>query len=201
MKSPEVLQALETLHREIEKLEPAIRHVEMAEQVTQSVKQIPQKHLEFLKEVKSNDEKHKEELISLFATEIASLSNANKKLQKTSADLQEQVLLEQEALSKLIESVQSFYNRVDKINFPERLDKLDVNVAGIMAAIQSVQSRLDALERNITDRLRDNQDYQKESLKTMQTAADATAKNQKILIYITWALIASIGVLSLILNG
>ena len=65
MKSPEVLQALETLHREIEKLEPAIRHVEMAEQVTQSVKQIPQKHLEFLKEVKSNDEKHKEELISL----------------------------------------------------------------------------------------------------------------------------------------
>ncbi|MGB1051334.1 MAG: hypothetical protein ACPGYF_05170 [Chitinophagales bacterium] len=201
MKSPEVLQALETLHREIEKLEPAIRHVEMAEQVTQSVKQIPQKHLEFLKEIKSNDEKHKEELISLFATEIASLSNANKKLQKTSADLQEQVLLEQEALSKLIDSVQSFYNRVDKINFPERLDKLDVNVAGIMAAIQSVQSRLDALERNITDRLRDNQDYQKESLKTMQTAADATAKNQKILIYITWALIASIGVLSLILNG
>ena len=201
MKSPEVLQALETLHREIEKLEPAIRHVEMAEQVTQSVKQIPQKHLEFLKEVKSNDEKHKEELISLFATEIASLSNANKKLQKTSADLQEQVLLEQEALSKLIDSVQSFYNRVDKINFPERLDKLDVNVAGIMAAIQSVQSRLDALERNITDRLRDNQDYQKESLKTMQTAADATAKNQKILIYITWALIASIGILSLILNG
>lgn len=201
MKSPEVLQALETLHREIEKLEPAIRHVEMAEQVTQSVKQIPQKHLEFLKEVKSNDEKHKEELTSLFATEIASLSNANKKLQKTSADLQEQVLLEQEALSKLMESVQSFYNRVDKINFPERLDKLDVNVAGIMAAIQSVQSRLDALERNITDRLRDNQDYQKESLKTMQTAADATAKNQKILIYITWALIASIGVLSLILNG
>ena len=201
MKSPEVLQALETLHREIEKLEPAIRHVEMAEQVTQSVKQIPQKHLEFLKEIKSNDEKHKEELISLFATEIASLSNANKKLQKTSADLQEQVLLEQEAHSKLIESVQSFYNRVDKINFPERLDKLDVNVAGIMAAIQSVQSRLDALERNITDRLRDNQDYQKESLKTMQTAADATAKNQKILIYITWALIASIGVLSLILNG
>lgn len=173
----------------------------MAEQVTQSVKQIPQKHLEFLKEVKSNDEKHKEELTSLFATEIASLSNANKKLQKTSADLQEQVLLEQEALSKLMESVQSFYNRVDKINFPERLDKLDVNVAGIMAAIQSVQSRLDALERNITDRLRDNQDYQKESLKTMQTAADATAKNQKILIYITWALIASIGVLSLILNG
>jgi hypothetical protein len=40
-------------------------------------------------------------------------------------------------------TVQSFYERVEKINFPERLNKLDANVAGIMTAIESVQSRLD----------------------------------------------------------
>ena len=107
-------------------------------------------------------------------------------------DIKQQVKLEQEALAKLKETVQSFHERVEKIHFPERLDKLDANVAGIMAAIQSVQSRLDGLERNISDRLRDMQDYQKETraalqsgleqTKTaLQTAVDTAAKKQQTL--------------------
>ncbi len=70
MLSQEVLTALESLHREIERLEPAIKHVETAQQVTQTVKAIPQKHLEFLQEVKGNDAKHKDELKNLFAKEL-----------------------------------------------------------------------------------------------------------------------------------
>jgi chromosome segregation ATPase len=200
MASQEVLKALETLHREIEKLEPAIKHVETAQQVTQIVKAIPQKHVELLQEVKSNDAKHKDELKNLFAKELSGFTEENKKLQKTTTEIQQQVKLEQEALAKLKETVQSFHERVEKINFPERLDKLDANVAGIMAAIQSVQSRLDGLERNIADRLRDMQDYQKESRvilqnsleqsKTaLQSAVDTAAKKQQIFTYITWALI------------
>lgn len=202
MASQEVLTALESLHREIEKLEPAIRHVETAQQVTQTVKAIPQKHVELLQEVKSNDAKHKDELKNLFAKELFGFTEENKKLQKTTTEIQQQVKLEQEALAKLKETVQSFHERVEKINFPERLDKLDANVAGIMAAIQSVQSRLDGLERNISDRLRDMQDYQKETraalqsgleqTKTaLQTAVDTAAKKQQAFTYITWALIVA----------
>ena len=36
MASKEVLNALETLHRELEKLEPAIKHVETAQQITET---------------------------------------------------------------------------------------------------------------------------------------------------------------------
>jgi hypothetical protein len=85
---------------------------------------------------------------------------------------------------------------VEKINFPERLDKLDANVAGIMAAIQSVQSRLDSLERNITDRVKDVQDYQKETRNLLKSAIDQlqakirnTGKKQQMFSYITWFLI------------
>src|SRR5690606_27359284 len=70
MASQEVLTALESLHREIEKLEPAIKHVETAQQVTQTVKAIPQKHVELMQEVKSNDAKHKDELRNRFAKEL-----------------------------------------------------------------------------------------------------------------------------------
>lgn len=200
MASQEVLTALESLHREIEKLEPAIKHVETAQQVTQTVKAIPQKHVELLQEVKSNDAKHKDELKNLFAKELSGFTEENKKLQKTTTEIQQQVKLEQEALAKLKETVQSFHERVEKINFPERLDKLDANVAGIMAAIQSVQSRLDGLERNISDRLRDMHDYQRETraiiisaLEQSQAAIinsiEAATKKQRKLIYLTWGLV------------
>jgi len=200
MASPEVLSALETLHREIEKLEPAIKHVETAQQVTQIIKAIPQKHVELLQEVISSDAKHKEELKTLFAQELSGITDENKKLQKVTSEIQQQVKLEQESLTKLKETIESFHERVQKINFPERLDKLDANVAGIMAAVQSVQNRLDGLERNISDRLRDMQDYQKEtrlSLQTgleqlnsaMQTTLNNAVKKQQLFTYVTWVLI------------
>ena len=211
MASQEVITALESLHREIEKLEPAIKHVETAQQVTQTVKAIPQKHVELLTEVKNNDAKHKEELKNLFAKELSGFTEENKKLQKTTTEIQQQVKLEQEALAKLKETVQSFHERVEKINFPERLDKLDANVAGIMAAIQSVQSRLDGLERNISDCLRDIQDYQKETraalqssleqTKTaLQTAVDVAAKKQQTFTYITWALVVVAIIITFVLK-
>lgn len=211
MASQEVLTALETLHREIEKLEPAIKHVETAQLVTQTVKAIPQKHVELLQEVKNNDAKHKDELKNLFAKELSGFTEENKKLQKTTTEIQQQVKLEQEALAKLKATMQSFHERVEKINFPERLDKLDANVAGIMAAIQSVQSRLDGLERNISDRLRDMQDYQKETRATLQsgleqsktalqTSVDTAAKKQRTLTYITWALVVVAIIITFVLK-
>lgn len=207
MASQEVLTALETLHREIEKLEPAIKHVETAQQVTQTVKEIPQKHVELLQEVKSNDLKHKDELKNLFVKELSEFTEENKKLQKTTAEIQQQIMLEQKALAKLQETVQSFHERVEKINFPERLDKLDANVAGIMAAIQSVQSRLDNLERNISDRLLDIKDFQKEttislnkSISDLTSNINEVASKHQVLFYITWFLIISAIITTFILR-
>ena len=48
MASELVLKALDNLHRELERLEPAIKHVETAAEVTKIVKEIPQKHINLL---------------------------------------------------------------------------------------------------------------------------------------------------------
>jgi len=114
--------------------------------------------------------------------------------------------LEQEALARLRETVRSFHERVAETNFPERLDKLDVNAAGILVVIRSIQNRLDLLEGNISDRLKNIHEYQKEmrtilhnSMEQTKTAVDAAAKKQQIFSYITWALIVTtIGVTILI---
>jgi hypothetical protein len=192
MASHEVLSALESLHKELEKLEPAIRHVEAAQAVTQIVKAIPQKHVELLNEIGEKDAQYKEELKRLFAEELNAICQENEKLQQSTIDIGEQVKTEVEALGRLKEGIQNFHERVEKINFPERLDKVDANVAGIMAAVQTVQSRFDAVERNVLDRIRDLHEFEKETRN--QVNADlghivAAAKTQRAFTYITWALI------------
>jgi DNA repair exonuclease SbcCD ATPase subunit len=200
MPSEEILNALESLHKEIEKLEPAIKHVEMALHVTQAVKDIPQKHIDLISEIKNNDANHKAALKTLFEQELSIFSHENKRLQQITSEIQQQILLEQESLTKLKETIQSFHDRVEKINFPERLDKLDANLAGIMSAVQAIQGRLDIVERNLSDKIRDIVEYQKETRGilqngfeqnklTLQSIVDNAAKKQQTFTYITWALV------------
>jgi len=197
MASQEVLTALETLHRELEKLEPAIKQVETAQQMIQMAKTIPQMHLDLLTEVKETDTKYKGELKDLFSKELIDITEENKKLFKTTGEIQRQVKAEQEALSKLKDTIQSFYERVERINFPERLDKLDANIAGIMAAVLSIQGRVDLVERNITDRLKDIADFQKETRSILQNIFSSVIKKQQLNAYLTWGLII-LGVLAVI---
>lgn len=201
MASQEVLTALESLHREIEKLEPAIKHVETAQQITQTVKAIPQKHVELLQEVKSNDAKHKDELKNLFAKELFGFTEENKKLQKNTFAIQQQVKLEQEALSKLRETVQNFYDQIDKINFPKRLKDLDSGVSSNLNAIQSVQGRFDLIESNLSEKLKELKIKEIETRNILENdiknfksemlnAMDRVNRKQSVLSFITWAITA-----------
>lgn len=178
MASKQVIEALESLHQELNKLEPAIKHIETAQQVTETVKVIPQKHLELINELKNEFEK-----------EIKRLTNESESIGNTTKELQKTVKSEIESVGQLRDAIKSFHDKIVQINFPERLDKIDATVAGIMAAIQSTQSRLDNIERNLSDKLKDLTERQKESQVAIQGAIDNAAKKQQTLTYITWALI------------
>ena len=46
------------------------------------------------------------------------------------------------------------------LNLPIRIDKLDANIAGILSAIQNVQNRIESVDRNIGDKLRETSEKQ-----------------------------------------
>jgi chromosome segregation ATPase len=155
MPSPEVLTALEGLHRELERLEPAIKHVETAQEITRTVKLIPEKHIALIESLKADNDTYKESLSLLFSAKLSALSSETEKLILTTREIQSGIQAEQDSLKKLKEQIAGFHDKVERINFPERLDKLDATVSGIMSAVQATQSRLDNIERNLTDRISD----------------------------------------------
>lgn len=268
MASDKVIQSLETLHRELDKLSPAIEHVKTAQRISETVKDIPNKHLELLKSVKESDENFKKQLKEQLKSEADKVSSEVKQIiqnlketqnhtsqniseiaenienkqidliktvketdESFKKELKEQLKTEADKvtsevnqiiqklndtltalnseiidLEKLKKTINDFHLEITRINFPQRLEKIDANISGIMAAVQAVQSRIDSLERNITDRLKENSDFQKEMKTSLQNSLDQTAKDiktslehntatseaiakkQQTNMYITWAL-------------
>jgi chromosome segregation ATPase len=101
MASQEVLASLEVLHREIERLEPAITHVEAALKVTKIAKTITDKHMEYLETARSENENHQNTLKTIFTNEISNFSKENKRLQQNTDNLQKQILLLLAEVSKI----------------------------------------------------------------------------------------------------
>ena len=86
------------------------------------------------------------------------------------------------------------------LNLPVRMDKLDVNISGILSAIQNAQGRIESVERNISDKLKEANDKQIATITNLQDKVDqsfskiqiemaAIAKKQQTNTYITWAII------------
>lgn len=97
---------------------------------------------------------------------------------------------------------------ISDLNLPIRIDKLDANIAGILATIQNLQGRLDLVERNFSDKLKDSGDKQKSALSELSNEVNSKIqsslseilnlehklqlieKSQKNRIIITWILLA-----------
>jgi hypothetical protein len=86
------------------------------------------------------------------------------------------------------------------LNLPVRMDKLDANIAGILSAIQNVQGRIESVERNISDKLKEAAEKQaisfatfqeiiNKSILSIQKEISTNAKKQQTNIYITWTII------------
>ena len=77
------------------------------------------------------------------------------KLVKSSEKTLDKTVKESKQLAKvskeLAKNVELLVERLDNVDFPVRLDKIDTSVASINAGIQNIQGRVDSLENNLKD--------------------------------------------------
>jgi ABC-type transporter Mla subunit MlaD len=88
---------------------------------------------------------------------------------------------------------------IQDLNLPIRIDKLDANISGILTAIQNIQGRLDIVERNFGDKLKDTADRQADLLSDISNKLAAVAKKQQTNSYITWAIIIICCIVSILI--
>jgi len=53
----------------------------------------------------------------------------------------------------LAKKTELLVKEIDSIDFPERLNKIESNIAGINAGVQNVFSRIESVERNLMDKI------------------------------------------------
>ena len=165
MKNEQISEALENIRQNLSELEPAIKHVNMASEVTRIVGEIPQKHADFLNELKTLDLEHKNELKSILENETKEILRKNDEL---IVHLQKSIESENQFASKLesySSEISEYINKLNSIDFPSRLDKLDSNVASINQVVNNLHSKLDNIERDLRDQIRDMEKELKDQLK------------------------------------
>jgi len=79
------------------------------------------------------------------------VKKAEKDLGETLKNLKEVVETEIVEYRFLVEKAEALIKKIDEINFPERLDKIDNNITAINLGLQNLQNRLGDLSRDVHD--------------------------------------------------
>jgi len=149
MPSKQVIEKLEKLQTELETVSEAVKHIDEAAKVAKSAADILKKIPELLAELKSVEETHRKNLQKDFKEKIDSIE---KQLQSLLTELKDNAkLLSQliEETKKLEKSIIDYFAELRKINFPERLDKIDNQISSINIGIGNLQTSIQRSQEKI----------------------------------------------------
>lgn len=148
MANEQITAALARLQTELSRLEPAITHIETAKKVSAIADEVVT-----LSQSSVNAQR---KLVDQFVEDAAQV---NQGIQSTTVNLLDELAAEYKKIEELRTQIKDFYDRVELINFPLRLDKIDTSVAGIMSAVQTLQNRVDNMERAVVQKLEQQEQH------------------------------------------
>jgi len=118
------------INKSLGELEEELSKIKSASEMIQDAKNTAERTINETKEIMSD-------LIENSKKATDSAIKESKKLNK--------------AASALLNAVDSLMGKLDKVDFPIRLDKIDTTISGINSGIQNILSRFDSIERNLKD--------------------------------------------------
>jgi len=150
---------LEKLKTELNKLEPAVKHLQQAdENATALISAISTIHKEYSMHlqgiekllVDSNKDHHKQ-ISKDILDSTNKLNDLGEKITKSFKSVEKEVKDLLDEYKFLSSETEKLVTKIDKVDFPTRLDKLDSTVSSINQGLQNTQTRIGDLERNIKD--------------------------------------------------
>lgn len=170
---------LEKLKVELNKLEPAVKHLQKADEnatalfsAVSTIHKEYSKHLQAIEKllVDSNKDHHKQ-ISKDIQDSTSKLNDLGEKITRSFKSVEKEVKDLLDEYKFLSSETEKLVNKIDKVDFPTRLDKLDATVSSINQGLQNTQQRLGDIERNIKDDLTSKQ---KELTSRIESAENAT---------------------------
>ncbi len=93
------------------------------------------------------------------AKHIAKAEETATSAAKSTEALQQETSTILEGFRELRPKTQHLIEHIDKIDFPSRLEKLDLSVGGINQGVQNALMRIETLERNVKDEIKAQSNY------------------------------------------
>jgi len=170
---------LEKLKVELNKLEPAVKHLQKAdENATALISAVSTIHKEYSKHLQAiekllvdSNKDHHRQISKDIQESTTKLNDLGEKITKSFKSVEKEVKDLLDEYKFLSSETEKLVNKIDKVDFPTRLDKLDATVSSINQGLQNTQQRLGDIERNIKDDLTAKQ---KELTSRIESAENAT---------------------------
>lgn len=194
MPSQQVIDKLKNLQTELETVSEAVKHIDEAAKVAKSATDILKNIPGLLIELKSIEEIHRKNLQKDFKEKIDSIE---KQLEIMMTDLKDKTNMLShliEDTKKLEKSITDYFAELRKINFPERLDKIDNQISSINIGLGNLQTSIqltqektekgfDETTQNLSNGISSTKDYIKYSQEkvTSDIALQTTEKTAEII--------------------
>lgn len=153
MPTQTVIEKLKDLQNELETVAAAVKHIDDASKVAKTASEMLKKLPELINDLKALEEKHRQELLKVHKDKIDVLE---KQLQSLLTELKEKSKQLNQLIDetkKLEKAISDYYSEIKRINFSERLDKIDnqissinIGVGNVQTAIQNTQTKVDGVQ-------------------------------------------------------
>ena len=185
---------LEKLKTELNKLEPAVMHLQKAdENATALIASLANIHKEYTKHLQNIEkslsdanDKYQKQLTKEIQDSTKQVTDAAKQLSKSNTTFEKQIKTFLMDYEELAQAATKLIEKIDRVDFPTRLDKLDVSVSSINQGLQNTQMKLENLDKEMKD-----------NMKVKFKSVKQQIKINTIFILITFGV--SLGVLAIIL--
>ncbi len=156
MPTQTVIEKLKDLQDELETVAAAVKHIDAASKVAKTASEILKKLPELINDLKALEEKLHQELLKVHKDKIDALG---KQLLNLLTDVKEKSMQLNQLIDetkKLEKAISDYYSEIKRINFPERLGKIDnqissinIGVGNLQTAIQNTQTKVDVVQSSV----------------------------------------------------
>lgn len=176
-----VLEALESLHQELDKIKPAIRQVEVAEQVIAEARKIPEQYLNLVAQLEGQEAQFKQKLVGDLSGHTDQIRREVNSLVKdagvTITNLtkhEAQFGAIQQRMTPLVDQLSALQMkpRFDELQgvVNKRFDQLGSDTELVLTGVKAIQDRLNTSEVTLGNRLTEEGKARRDQLDRNTTA-------------------------------